>query len=314
MDFTRRVIAANDGAELVIWDSCNAGVPVVFVHGFPETHICWNPLIGTFDSHEIRRYRLIVYDLRGFGESSRTGEASLNRFYYDHDTIVSKLKLQRYHLVGHDWGGAIALHVARFKPETLLSLVVMNTNYWKTDVLGMWHMIFFNIPFLPTVVFHMIPDRLFKFGMLGAFVNRNRLAPETRDSYLQMFQDQETTCYWIKLYRNMGRSLIGQKFRVLKSLASSNKIEPPVRSDCAYQTGISLIWGEKDRFNPIWICRDMEKQLKKRGAPVSVNFIADSGHFVQEEQPEQVATCLLKHWKKYSSGMISEACGTSYNK
>ena len=311
MDFTRRVIAANDGAELVIWDSCNAGVPVVFVHGFPETHICWNPLIGTFDSHEIRRYRLIVYDLRGFGESSRTGEASLNRFYYDHDTIVSKLKLQRYHLVGHDWGGAIALHVARFKPETLLSLVVMNTNYWKTDVLGMWHMIFFNITFLPTVVFHMIPDRLFKFGMLGAFVNRNRLAPETRDSYLQMFQDQETTCYWIKLYRNMGRSLIGQKFRVLKSLASSNEIEPPFRSDCAYQTGISLIWGEKDRFNPIWICRDMEKQLKKRGAPVSVNFIADSGHFVQEEQPEQVATCLLKHWKKYASGMISEACGAS---
>jgi haloalkane dehalogenase len=299
MDFTRRVIIANDGAELVVWENCNAGVPVVFVHGFPETHICWNSLIGTFDSHEIRRYRLIVYDLRGFGESSRTGEASLNRFYYDHDTIVSKLKLQRYHLVGHDWGGAIALHVARFKPETLLSLVVMNTNYWKTDVLGMWHMIFFNIPFLPTVVFRMIPDRLFKFGMLGAFVNRNRLAPETRDSYLQMFQDQETTCYWIKLYRNMGRLLIGQKFRVLKSLALSNEIEPPVRSDCAYQTGISLIWGEKDRFNPIWICKDMEKQLKKRGASVSVNFIADSGHFVQEEQPEQVATCLLKHWKKY---------------
>jgi len=301
MDFTRRVIAANDGAELVVWESYNAGVPVVFVHGFPETHICWNPLIGTFDSHEIRRYRLIVYDLRGFGESSRAGEASLNRFYYDHDTIVSKLKLQRYHLVGHDWGGAIALHVARFNPETLLSLVVMNTNYWKTDVFGMWHMIFFNIPFLPTVAFRMIPDRLFKFGMLGAFVNRNRLALEARDSYLQMFQDLETTRYWTKLYRNMGRSLISQKSRALKRLASSNETALPVRSNCAYQTDISLIWGDKDRFNPIWICRDMEKQLKKRGATVSVDFIADSGHFVQEEQPELVATCLLKHWKKYSS-------------
>jgi len=242
-----------------------------------------------------------VYDLRGFGESSRTGEASLNRFYYDHDTIISKLKLQRYHLVGHDWGGAIALHVARFKPETLLSLAVMNTNYWKTDMHGMWHMIFFNIPFLPAAVFHMIPDRFFKFGMLGAFVNRNRLAPEARDSYLQMFRDQETTRYWTKLYRNMGRSLISKNSRALKRLVSSNEIELPVRSDCAYQKDISLIWGEKDPFNPIWVCRDMEKQLKKRGATVSANFIADSGHFVQEEQPEQVATCLLRHWKKYSS-------------
>ncbi len=300
MDLTRRTITANDGARLVVWDNCNAGTPVVFVHGFPETHVCWNPLIGTFDVHEIRHYRLIVYDLRGFGESSRTGEASLNRFYYDHDTIISKLELQRYHLVGHDWGGAIALHVARFKPETLLSLAVMNTNYWKTDVFGMWHMIFFNIPFLPTAVFRMIPDRLFKFGMLRAFVNRNRLAPEARDSYLQMFQDRETTRYWTKLYRNMGRSLISQKSRALKRLALSNETALPVRSNSAYQTDISLIWGEKDRFNPIWVCRDMEKQLKKRGASVSVNFIADSGHFVQEEQPEQVAACLFQHWKKTS--------------
>ncbi|UCF90463.1 MAG: alpha/beta hydrolase [Desulfobacterales bacterium] len=301
MDLTRKKITANDGALLVVWDSRNAGTPVVFVHGFPETHICWNPLIDAFDSHEIRPYRLIVYDLRGFGESSRTGEASLNRFYYDHDTIISKLELKRYHLVGHDWGGAIALHVARFKPETLLSLAVMNTNYWKTDVLGMWHMIFFNIPFLPTVVFRTIPDRLFKFGMLGAFVDRNRLTLAARDSYLQMFQDRETTRYWTKLYRNMGRSLIIQKSRGLKRLALSDETALPVRSNCAYQTDISLIWGEKDRFNPIWICRDMEKQLKKRGASVSVNFIAHSGHFVQEEQPEQVAACLIQNWKKTSS-------------
>jgi len=301
MNFTRKTITANDGAEIVAWDNCNTGTPVVFVHGFPETHICWKPLIGTFDSHEISRYRLIVYDLRGFGESSGTGEASINRFYYDHDSIISKLKIEQYHLVGHDWGGAIALHVARFKPESLLSLAVMNTNYWKTDVFGMWHMIFFNIPLLPTVVFRMIPDRLFKFGMLGAYVNKSRLAPEARNSYLQMFQDRETTRYWTKLYRNMGRSLISQKSRVLGRLVSSNETALPVRSNCAYQTDINLIWGEEDRFNPVWICRDIEKQLKKRGASVSVNFIADSGHFVQEEQPDQVADCLLQHWNKNSS-------------
>ncbi len=300
MDFTRKTITANDGAELVVWDNCNTGTPVVFIHGFPETHICWKPLIGTFDSHEIRRYRLIVYDLRGFGESSRIGEASINRFYYDHDFIISKLKIEKYHLVGHDWGGAIALHVARFKPESLLTLAVMNTNYWKTDVFGMWHMIFFNIPLLPTIVFCMIPGRLFRFGMLGAYVNKNRLALEVRNSYLQMFQDRETTRYWTKLYRNMGRSLISQKFRILGRLVSSNETALPVRSNCAYQTDISLIWGEEDRFNPVWICRDIEKQLKKRGASVSVNFVADSGHFVQEEQPAKVADCLFQHWNKNS--------------
>jgi pimeloyl-ACP methyl ester carboxylesterase len=151
----------------------------------------------------------------------------------------------------------------------------------------------------------MIPERIFKFGMLGAFVNRNRLASEARDSYLQMFQDRETTRYWTKLYRNMGRSLISQKSRALKRLALSNETALPVRSNCAYQTDISLIWGEKDHFNPVWVCRDMEKQLKKRGSSVSVNFIADTGHFVQEEQPEIVAACLLRHWKRTSPENIS---------
>lgn len=302
MEFTREAITADDGATLVVWDNCTSGTPIVFVHGFPETHICWDPLIAAFDADEIQHYRLIVYDLRGFGESSRAGEASLSRFYYDHETIISRLQLQRYHLVGHDWGGAIALHVSRFRPETLISLAIMNTNYWKTDVFGMWHMIFFNIPFLPTVVFRLIPDRFFKFGMLGAFVNRMSLAPEVRDTYLQMFRDKETTRYWTKLYRNMGRSLISQKFWVLRGLSSSKEIKLPIRSDHAYQNDICLIWGENDRFNPPWICRDLEKQLERRGATVSVNLIADSGHFVQEEQPEQVATCLIKHWTKYLPG------------
>jgi pimeloyl-ACP methyl ester carboxylesterase len=301
MDFIRKTIPTNDGAKLAVWENCSAGVPIVFVHGFPETHICWNSLIDSFNWHDIRRYRLIVYDLRGFGESSRNGEASFNRFYYDHKTIISKLGLQKYHLVGHDWGGAISLHVARFNPETLRSLAVMNTNYWKTDVMGMWHMVFFNIPFLPAILFRMAPDRLFKFGMLSAFVNRNKPVPEARAAYRKMFRNEKTTRYWTKLYRNMGRLLIRQYLPVLNNFIPSNQIKLPGRSKHAYQTNISLIWGENDRFNPPWICKDMEDQLRNRGAGVSVNFISESGHFVQEEQPEQVAACLIKHWQKYSS-------------
>ena len=49
----------------------------------------------------------------------------------------------------------------------------------------MWHKVFFNIPFLPAIVFRRVPDRFFKFGMLGAFVNQSSLADDARDSYLQ---------------------------------------------------------------------------------------------------------------------------------
>ena len=298
MNFRSKYIHTKDGAQLTIWDNGYEGIPVVFVHGFPETHVSWNAVIDQLSNEIIQEYRIILYDLRGFGESSRTGEASLTQFYYDHQTIVSDLNLDKYHLVGHDWGGAIALHVARFNPEQLLSLSVMNTNYWKTDIMGMWHMLFFNFPILPSAVFKMIPDKFFEFSMVGSFVNKTGLTPETRKAYLQMFRDKETTQYWTKLYRNMGKLLLRQKIPMLKKFYSPSRLKLPESSPSAFRTNVKLIWGTEDRFNPLWICHEIEEQLKKRGANVSVNTISNSGHFVQEEQPVKVATCLLEHWKK----------------
>ncbi len=102
MNFKSQIRHTKDGAKIAIWDNYNKGTPVVFIHGFPETHICWNAVIDQFSKENIQNYRIILYDLRGFGKSSRTGEASLTQFYYDHQTIISKLKLNNYHLVGHD--------------------------------------------------------------------------------------------------------------------------------------------------------------------------------------------------------------------
>jgi pimeloyl-ACP methyl ester carboxylesterase len=302
MKFSAITIQAKDGATLAVWDNGNKGIPIVFVHGFPETHLCWHAVLDQFSNEDIQDYRIILYDLRGFGESSRTGEASLTQFYHDHQTIISELNLNQYHLVGHDWGGAIALHVARFNAEQLLSLSVMNTNYWKTDIMGMWHMLFFNIPLLPSLVFSLAPDPFFKFSMVGSFINKQRLTPETREVYLEMFRDKETTQYWTRLYRNMGKLLLRQRVPMLKKLYSYSHLQLPESSESAFQTNVQLIWGGQDRFNPLWVGHNIEEQLKKRGAKVSINVINNSGHFVQEEQPAKVAEYLLKQWRKSSGG------------
>lgn len=298
MILSPKSIDTEDGATLAVWDSGNEGIPLVFIHGFPETHVSWDAVIDQFSEEDIKDYRIILYDVRGFGESSRAGEASLTQFYYDHQTIISKLNIDKYHLVGHDWGGAIALHVAKFNPGQLISLSVMNTNYWKTDIMGMWHMLFFNIPILPGAVFSLMPDKFFEFSLVGSFINKNELRSGTREAYLKMFRDKQTTKYWTKLYRNMGRLLLRQKIPILKKLNPISQLKLPKSPISAFQTNVSLIWGAQDRFNPLWVCRYIEEQLKKRGARVSVNTIENSGHFVQEEQPAKVAECLLKQWKE----------------
>src|SRR5579859_2921630 len=101
--FTRKKIALEDGEEIIAYDSEGGGTPVVFIHGFPENHLSWKPLLERLGADGRLDFRWICYDLRGFGESSKRGEASLNRFFLDHQSVVAGLGIGRYHVVGHDW-------------------------------------------------------------------------------------------------------------------------------------------------------------------------------------------------------------------
>ena len=139
------MVRVSDGSRWRCGTMACDGEPVIFVHGFPQNHRCWEAVIAAM-RRAGRPLRYIAYDLRGHGASSKSGEASLQRFFLDHQDIVTALKIDRYHLVGHDWGGAVGLHASRYFPEQLLSLIVLNTNYWETHVPGMWHMLFLNIP------------------------------------------------------------------------------------------------------------------------------------------------------------------------
>ncbi len=291
------MIETDDGVELALWDEGEKGIPVVFLHGFPENHHSWDALIKNLPAKVRNRFRLIRYDLRGFGESAKTGEASLHRLYEDHQQVIKALRLPKYHLVGHDWGGAIALHTARQAPETLRSMTVLNTNYWKTDLFGMWHLLFLNLPAIPKLAFNLIPTRLFRMAIRAAFVQPARLNRQVAESFLKMFHDPSTIEYWIRLYRNMGKGLLGKKLPSLQRLFS-DKLDVSLQpSPKAYQVPTCLIWGQEDRFNPPWIGEDIRSRLSQKGCATELHLVKDAGHFVHEEKPEAVVKLILKHWQ-----------------
>jgi haloacetate dehalogenase len=43
------------------------GEPVLLLHGYPETHVCWHRIAPEL----AKRYRVICADLRGYGDSSK---------------------------------------------------------------------------------------------------------------------------------------------------------------------------------------------------------------------------------------------------
>ncbi|MEO7815344.1 MAG: alpha/beta fold hydrolase [Sphingomicrobium sp.] len=81
--------------------------PAILVHGFPESHRTWRDLVPLLGDD----LRLIMPDLRGFGASDKpqgVAEYSTDKLVADLFALADALGIDRFALVGHDWGGAIA--------------------------------------------------------------------------------------------------------------------------------------------------------------------------------------------------------------
>lgn len=103
------------------------GDPIVVVHGGPGMdHSYLLPGMNVLaDSH-----RVIYYDQRGGGRTEGAVDSttvSFERFIADIDAIADSLRLGRFTLLGHSWGGLLAMRYAARRPERLRALVVMNT-------------------------------------------------------------------------------------------------------------------------------------------------------------------------------------------
>lgn len=85
------------------------GPPVVLIHGVGSRLETWDPIIPILTE----RFRVIRYDLRGFGQSSKIkGRYELGFFVEDFVALIDHLQIERCHVVGFSLGGIIAQAIA----------------------------------------------------------------------------------------------------------------------------------------------------------------------------------------------------------
>ena len=117
------MFAKINGIQIAYTDE-GAGLPLLFIHGFPLNRRAWSKQVEAFKS----RYRVIVPDLRGFGESgSSKGPVSMDRFAEDIWALAQHLGLGPTIVAGHSMGGYIALAIARTYPAMLRGLALVGT-------------------------------------------------------------------------------------------------------------------------------------------------------------------------------------------
>lgn len=99
-------------------------LPVVLTHAFPLTHAMWRPQIAALETD----YRVIAYDVRGFGKSDAgSGQYTMEFMVDDLLALLDRLQIERAVLVGLSMGGYITLRAAERWPDRVRALVLADT-------------------------------------------------------------------------------------------------------------------------------------------------------------------------------------------
>ncbi len=144
------------------FDVRDAGPPegpvVVLLHGFPQRNDSWNAVI---DRLTAAGYRCLAPNQRGYSPGARPTrrrDYRMSELVADVGALLDASGARRVHLVGHDWGAAVAWAAAAAMPERLLTVSPISVPHpgafiksFATSRQGLasWYMYFFQLPRLP---------------------------------------------------------------------------------------------------------------------------------------------------------------------
>ena len=112
-----------DDIQMAYTDT-GVGRPIVLIHGYPFNRSLWDEQVAALCT----TYRVVVPDLRGFGESeSAPGPATMNRMAQDVAQLMDHLEISRAVVAGLSMGGYVALAFYKQFPSRVRALVLADT-------------------------------------------------------------------------------------------------------------------------------------------------------------------------------------------
>jgi len=106
---------------IIAWESGH-GAPVLILHGGPGLSDYTAPLVTELDD----AFRVIRYQQRGLAPSTASGPFDIERHVADAIAVLDAAGADRAYVMGHSWGGHLAMHLAASQQDRLLGLVVID--------------------------------------------------------------------------------------------------------------------------------------------------------------------------------------------
>ena len=272
---------------------------LLLLHGFPESHVMWHRVAQQLSQH----YFLVMPDLRGYGDSSKTpglpdhSNYSKRNMAADMVGVMNALGVDEFFLCGHDRGGRVAHRLALDHPDRVKKLCVLDI----APTLDMYEGATLTQPYMDFARayyhwFHMLQPSPLPEIMMGA----NH--PETAKAYLHAklggwgsvglaYIEPEALAEYERCFCNaIALHSACEDYRAAASIDLEHERDNRVKGQKVI-CDILVLWGERGVVNRLF--KPLELWSAQCSGRVSGHAVP-AGHFIPEELPEATAQALLE--------------------
>lgn len=267
---------------------------ILLLHGHPETHLIWRFMTAEL----IKKYVVVITDLRGYGDSSKPeglpdhSNYSKRALADDQVKVMEYLGYDRFHVAGHDRGARVLHRMIIDYPAKVISCTLMDIvstydMYKETSqefATKYWHWFFY-------IQGKGFPEKCLCADPAG-FINYNlnlKIGPSARKRFPKDVLDEYVRCFTEE-----------EVHGICEDYRASATIDMDLDEQDRKKTikvPLLLLWGADGVVGKLWNVMEKWQPLAEtvEGYPIE-----NCGHFVPEEQPEKVLEHMIAFLEKYS--------------
>ncbi len=261
-----------DGFEFDVLDEGPPdGEPVVLLHGFPERATSWRYVTPILNA---AGYRTLAMDQRGYAPGARPPrrrDYTATELAADAAALVDRVGGSA-HVVGHDWGSAVAWTLAATAPDRVRSLTAVSVPHpkaflesWVRSAQGLksWYMAFFQLPG--------VPELLASRGLFGPFLRRAGMSRDDVARFRTEVLEDGAFRGGLMWYRALPFSRPGDL---------DGEVTVPT----------TLVWSDEDVAIGRW---SVDRTAEYVAAPYELVVLAGVSHWIPTEAPDALADAIL---------------------
>ncbi len=258
--------------------ACGSGRLVLLLHGFPEFWYSWRHQLPALGAH----FRVVAPDLRGYNLSERpAGGYDVATLCDDLRALIEALGEREAIVIGHDWGGVLAWIFAIRFPDYVRRLAIINAPH-PAAMLREWR----NLSqlrrswYVGLIQFRGFAERSLAKRDFALLRRMFRAADRQRmwltDDDVQRYVDSIARPGALRSALEYYRQI---RLRHLGALSPMRVIGAPTL----------VLWGERDPALGVELLEGLDRWVRV----LQVTRFAESGHWLNQEEPDRVNAALL---------------------